>query len=465
MIRMGARVGMPTMKLDRCNHFGKEDSHSGNARAVLCEAFDERCSSDPDLDSTKTDGNIYWQMSEDGEAIESGNELADMYEKMADNYRVVDKNGKEKKLRSDAGIAFAGIIKPDSEYMETLSYVNQIQFLRDSVECIEKIYEKRGMKICGVVMHLDEATPHVHYTGYDPEYKLGKKLGLKLYRALNVTEYPKMMKSKGWDVEELTGYLEDIEGMKEDEIQEYKAKRRKERKSGKTSKAYKTEKDAERALQEAEDARERAEALRLSTLTERNNADRDHTEILKSAREERETVLSDKKALEDEIKALKTKKDTLSLEVDKIDSTVSERLTEAKKQATEIIENAKKEAEKIKKQSQASIDVEKEAYKNAKKVLDTQAKNVPEDFVKWSKSKAYRIYKTKMVQKLNTKTMEYETKTVYARDENGKPVMENHTPYEDYQTYVHGRKRAMQLSDSDLEVIKKADEYLNDFDK
>jgi hypothetical protein len=255
------------MKLNRCNHFS-QSGKSGNARAVLCEAFSERHSSD--FDKSKTCNNIYFG------TYDSGNELADFYEHMADVYKVIDKNGRKKKLRSDAGIGFAGIVKPDLDSMSNMSEDKQIAFLRDSLDCIKEIYEKRGMKICAAVIHTDESNLHLHYTGYDPEYRLGRKLNLRFYRALNVEEYPKMMQRKGWDVEPLIGYLEVTRSMSDDEIAEYKAKRRKERQSGKTAKAYKTEKDAKRRADEIiEQAKREADRIfsaREQALNEREAA-------------------------------------------------------------------------------------------------------------------------------------------------------------------------------------------------
>lgn len=246
---MSARVGMPVMKLDRLTH-DKKDKRSGNARAVALEALEERRSSDNDLNTDKTCENIYF-------GITSGNELVNYWEQMADSHRVVDDKGRERKLRLDAGIGFTGICKPDETYMNTLTHEEQVDFLMDTIDIIKEIYTDRGMLIDAVVIHFDERNPHIHYFGHDPEYKLGKKLGLPLFKALNKLEYPPKMKKRGWNVDELVDYdLERTKSMSEDELREYKKKHIEEKKEKhrKSSKEYKIEKDIETATKIKKDA-------------------------------------------------------------------------------------------------------------------------------------------------------------------------------------------------------------------
>ena len=256
---MQASVGLPVMMLDRQNHYGsKRNKKHGNAKAIMEEAMAERACSDLDLDKERTQDNKYYffdDLGMDSNERFYGKSWADMYESMADSYRVVDKNGRERRLRKDANIAFAGIIKPDDDFMNSLSAEEQDRFLMDSMSCIHKIFEKRGMTLNVCVVHNDERVPHVHYYGYDPDYKMSDKFNLSLYRALNVTEYPKLMKVKGgWDIKEHTGYLEETKDMSDDQLDEYKAKRKAGRKSGMTSEEYKR-------LQEQKKAEQKAKAL------------------------------------------------------------------------------------------------------------------------------------------------------------------------------------------------------------
>lgn len=230
------QVGAPVLKLDRQAH--KQGQRAGNVRAVCLEALGERAGEDPDIDREKTKDNIYY-----GD-FRSGQELAEHYENMASEYVVTDKNGKEKRLRSDAGIAFAGIIKPLSDDFDKFSRKKQLAFLKDSLEVVRGIYAVRGMDIDQAVVHVDEGCPHLHYFGHDPEYKLGKKLGLKLYDALN-REYPEEMRKRGWPVDSLTGWKEATAGMTEEQKEEYKAKKPR-KKHGRSSKEYKAEKRLEK---------------------------------------------------------------------------------------------------------------------------------------------------------------------------------------------------------------------------
>lgn len=272
---MQASVGLPVMMLDRQNHYGsKRNEKHGNAKAIMEEAMGERACSDLDLDRERTQDNKYYffdDLGMDSNERFYGKSWADMYESMADSYRVVDKNGRERRLRKDANIAFAGIIKPDDDFMNSLSAEEQDRFLTDSMSCIHKIFEKRGMTLNVCVVHNDERVPHVHYYGYDPDYKMSDKFNLSLYRALNVTEYPKLMKACGWDVKEHTGYLEETKDMSADQIEEYKTRKKSGRKSGKSSKDYKADKDRDKALQEVKQAEQERKALeaRISRLNDK----------------------------------------------------------------------------------------------------------------------------------------------------------------------------------------------------
>ena len=115
-------VGMPVMKLDRQSHFNNKSSRSGNAMAVACEAMEERRSADPDLDRSKTDDNLYMTETD----MTSGEKLVHYWEEQADAYRVKGKDGKERKLRSDAGIGMAGIVKPEKAFMDSLTAEQQL---------------------------------------------------------------------------------------------------------------------------------------------------------------------------------------------------------------------------------------------------------------------------------------------------------------------------------------------------
>ena len=254
------RVGMPNMKLDRMDYFGDtaKHKHSGNARAVAYEALSERQSSDPDIDRSKTKDNIYFG------AFSSGKALVDYWEDMANEYRIQSHDGKSRRLAANAGIGFAGIIKPNSEDFSKLSQAEKIQFLRDSYAVVKEMYEKKGAVIDCAVIHVDEREVHMHYFGHDCDYRINQKfVSLPFHRRLN-TEYPKKMRELGYNVEDLTGYLEETEGMTDEQKLEYNATRRK-RKNGRSSKQYKADEE-QRKREEALQAREAALQAREAAL-------------------------------------------------------------------------------------------------------------------------------------------------------------------------------------------------------
>ena len=245
-----ARCGMPTLPLK-----------AENVYAVLMEAFSERASADPDLDRSKANLNEYYGPSS------SGRELAEMFCKQAEEYRLTDKNGHQKKLRKDADICFAGIIKPDMEYINSLSKAEQKRFFVDALEVLKGILSSKGLTLVGCAIHYDELAPHVHYVAYDKEYKVAQKVGLPLFNQLNNT-FPKLMREKGWELENLGKYNPEVTktmtpeqkaAYKEERIAEKKAAK----KHGQTSKQFKALKDIERAEKAVEFAKRReAEAER-----------------------------------------------------------------------------------------------------------------------------------------------------------------------------------------------------------
>lgn len=343
---MGYNVGMPTMKLDRCNHFGKQKEHIGNARAVACEGLSERHSSDDDLDKSKTCDNIFlFKKDKDAsERFKSGEDLCDYWERMADEYRVIDKNGKEKKLRYDAGIGFAGICKPDDDFMKTLTREQQKKFFMDSISIISDIYEQRGMVMDVTVIHFDEAVPHMHYYGHDPEYKVAKKLGLPLYKALNDTEYPKRMREKGWDVNSLKGYdVEKAKGMSEDELKEYKAQHRAKRKGGKSASVYKAQKRKEELDAKEAGLDGMAEGLRkqANELSNRELALDARETALKRLAEELSEEKEKSLKMANTASQMQSDAEQLKLQYEKLVETEKQQLQKTLRAATIVEESAK----------------------------------------------------------------------------------------------------------------------------
>ncbi|EGH7156678.1 TPA: plasmid recombination protein [Escherichia coli] len=92
-------------------------------------------------------------------------EVEQMAEDYYNNTYTVDKNGKQKRLRSDASIILAGVISIDRKDEEIWS-----DYKKDAFKFLR---EKYGDKLKCVIEHVDEAHPHIHfYALEDPGGKL-----------------------------------------------------------------------------------------------------------------------------------------------------------------------------------------------------------------------------------------------------------------------------------------------------
>lgn len=243
-----AKVGLPYLTLDRQDHFGGKNKHSGNARAVILEGLEERQSSDPDLDRTKTANNIYY-----GER--SGEALLKKLETDASEYMITDKKGRQRHLRSNANIGFACICKPESSYIDNMTPDKQKRFFDDSYEIMKNMFESHGLVVDAAVIQFDERSPHMHMYGHDPEYNLGRKFNLKMRSDMNRDYYPAEMRKRGWSVDDLPKNYdaEYAKTLTDDELKDYKATCRAKRKeNGKSAKTYKADKDAARIKADAE---------------------------------------------------------------------------------------------------------------------------------------------------------------------------------------------------------------------
>lgn len=244
---MGIRTGTPTLKLNRLNKFSK---NSGNAESIIKEMLEDengiRWSADKNYDPKLTKNNIVI------EGFTNSKDAVDFVYNQAENYVKIDKNGNQRKLRSDAVIAMAGIIKPDLESMEKMSEREQLIYLKAHWDEQKKVLEESGIEILSAVIHRDEMNPHIHYLGYDPEYRLGKKVDIKLFRRFN-KEIPERLQEKGYDVEVLERYNPDeARAMSPDEKEQYKSKILQEkklaRKNAQPSNVFKAQKTAENII-------------------------------------------------------------------------------------------------------------------------------------------------------------------------------------------------------------------------
>lgn len=274
---MSRKVGMPWMKLDS-KSYSTSNEHHGNNKAIMCEAMEERWSSDPDLDRDLTPFNVYGGYRS---GLELLNDINHEIEDLSASLREQGKRG----IRKDAITSFALIIKPDTEIMDGLTKDQQMQFFRDAFNIVSEKFgynqQLNKKNIRAFTIHFDEGNPHMHLFGvpYTADGRLSAKeiFTPQLSRWLN-EEFPKLMNEKGWELEpckDLDGYNPDkakelkndietamqsgdeqaiteaetaLETYKEQCIEHKKAKRKQ---RGKTSKEFKEAKEIEKAVQEA----------------------------------------------------------------------------------------------------------------------------------------------------------------------------------------------------------------------
>ena len=217
--------------------------HRSNVKAIVAEAGKERVSNSDTLDRDRTYLNRYTGFS-------SGFECADYITKEADDYRqeVTGKGGTKhyRKLRSDAVIGYAIIYNPPEEVCCKWTDEEYTKFYEDSRAVMEQIQPDifRKDTIVMSAEHMDEGTitdpthlsRHVHDIGIPKDKKgnyCGNKIDAKLLVEIN-KNYPKMMREKGWDIEDLD--CTDWDRCKTDEA--YRNERKSKRKSGKSVNNY-----------------------------------------------------------------------------------------------------------------------------------------------------------------------------------------------------------------------------------
>lgn len=217
--------------------------HRSNVTAIVAEAGKERVSNSDTLDRDRTYLNRYTGFS-------SGFECADYITKEADDYKqeVIGKGGTKhyRKLRADAVIGYAVIYNPPEEVCKSWTDEEYNKFYEDSRAVMEQIQPDifRRDTIVMSAEHFDEGTitnpekisRHVHDIGIpknrDGHY-CGTKIDAKLCADIN-KNYPRLMREKGWDIDDLD--CTDWDRYKTDE--DYRKERKSKKKSGKSVNSY-----------------------------------------------------------------------------------------------------------------------------------------------------------------------------------------------------------------------------------
>lgn len=217
--------------------------HRSNAERIIAEAGKERVSKSDTLDKDRSYLNRYT-------GFESGYDCLNYITKEADEYRqeVTGKGGTKhyRKLREDAIIGYAIIYNPPEEICQNWSDEEYNRFYEDSRDVMEQICPDifRRDTIVMSAEHHDEGTitdpskisRHIHDIGI-PKSKDGRYCGTKIDAKLCADinkSYPKLMREKGWDIEDLD--CTDWDKYNSDE--EYRAERKSKQKSGKSVNEY-----------------------------------------------------------------------------------------------------------------------------------------------------------------------------------------------------------------------------------
>lgn len=190
--------------------------HRANGKVICQEAGNERYSRSATLDRARSKLNEY-------EGYKSGGKCWEDMEADAAAYRVKVKGKtktgeeitREKGLPHNAVIGWAVIFNPPAEMTQGWTQKDYDRFDRDSFEVLGKIEPRlfREENLRMKVRHRDEGiededgvfSDHTHRVG-DAKDKDGRYCGnlidAKLFVKIN-TEYPKLMRAKGWDLEDV----------------------------------------------------------------------------------------------------------------------------------------------------------------------------------------------------------------------------------------------------------------------
>lgn len=132
-------------KNDGKNEKYKKESKGRSVREIIAEAKRESGNC-PHVENPEDPKLLY------GVDLDQVEKLAYEYH---ENTKIQDKNGKEKKLRSDANILLAGVISLNRDNIEIWE-----EYKNDSIQYLKNKY---GKNLISVIEHTDEANPHIHF--------------------------------------------------------------------------------------------------------------------------------------------------------------------------------------------------------------------------------------------------------------------------------------------------------------
>lgn len=252
---MGFKCAPQILGLTRQDY--PKGKHRANGKAICLEAGSERISASVTLDRG-------WSPYNKSTGYDSGLDTWLFIEQEADGYMSIytDKNGVERhrKLKEDAVVGFAVIINPPAEICSEWNDETYQKFYNDTYEILCEIEPRlfRKENVISTYEHYDEGVGvndrHEHSIGIckDENGKFcGNLIDAKLLSTINKL-YPKLMRDRGWDMDDLE--TTDWDRFKTDEA--YREERKKAHKSsGKTTNEYiskKLKKEVEKAVSASE---------------------------------------------------------------------------------------------------------------------------------------------------------------------------------------------------------------------
>lgn len=210
------KVGIPVMKcsLNPSNTVNKKTGKKSQTCPVNLawqEMNDERIGRDMDIDHDMTHLNVWMEGNSSDDVVQI------VQNKIDEINRIKRENGK-RALRKDAVSVVEIIEKPNIEYMSELNYEEKVKFLKDSHDTFKQLIHEwnPNWTILESIQHHDEfggLSAHNHnlimLTTEDdkglPTMNAFKEVNLKFYSFMN-KNYPKMMRERGYEVEDVRTY-------------------------------------------------------------------------------------------------------------------------------------------------------------------------------------------------------------------------------------------------------------------
>lgn len=210
------KVGIPVMKcsLNPSNTINKKTGKKSQTCPVDLawqEMNDERIGRDMDINHDMTSLNVWMEGN-------SSDDVVQIVQSKIDEINQIKRENEKRALRKDAVSVVEIIEKPNIEYMSELNYEEKVNFLNNSHDTFKQLIHEWNPKwtILESVQHHDEfggLSAHNHnlimLTTEDdkglPTMNAFKEVNLKFYSYIN-KNYPKMMRERGYEVEDVRTY-------------------------------------------------------------------------------------------------------------------------------------------------------------------------------------------------------------------------------------------------------------------